>query len=78
MNISEENELPLFKTFRYQGVRFLGVRHNNDGLHIVDERGNNYGVWTSVDKFREYASRPEGASVYGVNARLDVHSEGKK
>lgn len=66
----KESEPPLvFATWTFKGVRFLGVT-KEDNVHVIDEHGNNYGAWLSVERFR--ARQSEGVAIYGTNVRLTV------
>lgn len=42
----------MFKQFRQGGVTYLAVERGSN-VHVIDDQGNNYGGWSSVDSFRK-------------------------
>lgn len=58
-----------FSTWTTGGVRFLAVPHPS-GVFVVDESGNSYGVWMSVESFR--ASLGSGTATILGKASVSV------
>lgn len=58
-----------------------GERGNMSEIELIKITWNpsqdaiDFGVPSSADKFRAFAGRPGGVSIYGVNVRFDVYSE---
>ena len=50
------NTTKIFETWVFSGVKFLAFP-NNDGCHVVDEDGGNYGAYRSVEGFRKRQRR---------------------
>jgi hypothetical protein len=47
-----------FEAFSFQGIKFLAVGPPQiSGVHIIDEKGNNYGFWSSIEAFKKYVKR---------------------
>lgn len=41
-----------FKAFKVGGVQYLAVPKGESGnVHVIDDAGNNYGSWMSVENF---------------------------
>ncbi len=41
-----------FQTWTFNGIAFVAVK-NGGNVHVMDENGNNYGGWASVENFRQ-------------------------
>jgi hypothetical protein len=41
-----------FTVWRFVGKQYLAAPAPN-GVHIIDEEGNNYGAWMDIERFRE-------------------------
>lgn len=46
----------IFTTWKFDGSRFVAVQNGDGRVVIVDQTGNNYGIWQSVEAFRELHS----------------------
>ena len=44
----------IFETWSIKGTRFLSVPADQ-GVRIIDQAGNNYGTWFSVDEFKDFS-----------------------
>lgn len=46
----------IFETWSIKGTRFLSVPADQ-GVRIIDQAGNNYGTWFSVDEFKKRCAK---------------------
>jgi hypothetical protein len=44
-----------FTTWKFAGKQYLAAPASN-GVHIIDEDGDNYGSWTDIERFRKRQS----------------------
>jgi hypothetical protein len=50
-----------FQAFKREGIQFLAVQgHQTGEVSIVDDLGNNYGAYNSIESFEEFAERNGG------------------
>lgn len=58
-----------FTTWTFGGVQFIAIPCDRD-VSIIDENGENYGAWSSIDSFRarqrkgDELSKPLGGKVF--------------
>lgn len=62
--------MTLFHTFTYKRLRFVAIPANGALLRIIDFTGDDYGVFRSIDAFKE-ASK-EAFQPLGDKVRLAV------
>jgi len=43
-----------FATWTRGGVRFLAIPMGEEHPHILDEDGNNFGSWMSIENFKKH------------------------
>lgn len=53
---------PLFETWVYGGVRFLATQIGGCYI-IVDQQGNSYGSWDSIEHFRVTQQKRRGHAI---------------
>lgn len=63
---------PPFQTFVRGGAKYLAVPTERVSVHIIDEKGNNYGSWSDVASFDEYRKKHDSCVI--GKARLEVRA----
>ena len=52
----------IFEPFVYKQTRYLAVRRDN-GVHIVDETGANYGSYHDIKSFKKFVDKGESLNL---------------
>lgn len=63
----------LFELWKHKGMQFLATG-SNPSVHVVDDQGNNYGVWFTFEYFKTEIKKDNSIVIVLGKAQLSVRA----